>query len=65
MDPPFSVTLTRGVFVEQPTLRIIIGMAKLSRLSFAALASVDVDGRQQFTCETCSPEALEEEFLSV
>lgn len=51
--------------LEQPTLRVIIGMAKLSGLSFALLTSVEVDGRQQFMCSACSPEELEEEYVSL
>jgi hypothetical protein len=51
--------------LEQPTLKVMIGIAKLSGLSFALLTSVEVNGRQQFVFESWSPVALEEEYLSL
>ncbi|MGO4651152.1 restriction endonuclease [Arthrobacter sp. 2RAF22] len=58
-----EASCVRGL--EQPTLKVMIGLAKLNGLSFVVLRGIELHGRQQFICESWEPAALEDEFVSL
>ncbi|MDI6023900.1 restriction endonuclease [Leucobacter sp. UT-8R-CII-1-4] len=51
--------------LEQPSLRVFIGVAKASDLTFAVFKSLGPAEQPQFEVEPYSPQELEEEFLFI